>query len=173
MPLRRRFLTLPLLLAPAVTGLRAAHAQPVAQGPQTLVASTLGGEVVDLQRLRGSVVLVFVWSSNCPVCLSKLPELRRNLEGWRGKPFVILALNQDRTADDLRNYERLTEKATKPGNQFKHLWRNAPGHRDSFGELPSNMPTTMVFAKDGTLKQSVRGRVPAELWDDIAELVLG
>jgi hypothetical protein len=56
---------------------------------------------------------------------------------------------------------------------MKHLWRRAAEHRDSFGELPDNMPTTLIFDKQGVLAKSVRGRVPAELWDDIAELVLG
>jgi hypothetical protein len=107
------------------------------------------------------------------VCLDKLPELRRNLDGWQGKPFVILALNQDRGVEDMRGYERLLEQTGPPRPQMKHLWRRAAEHRDSFGELPDNMPTTLIFDKQGVLAKSVRGRVPAELWDDIAELVLG
>jgi thiol-disulfide isomerase/thioredoxin len=139
----------------------------------SLSGLTSRGERVSLQALRGAVVLVFVWSTRCPVCLDKLPELRRNLDGWQGKPFVILALNQDRGVEDMRGYERLLEQTGPPRPQMKHLWRRAAEHRDSFGELPDNMPTTLIFDKQGVLAKSVRGRVPAELWDDIAELVLG
>ncbi len=138
----------------------------------TLVGMTSSGESVSLQALRGSVVLVFVWSARCPVCLDKLPELRRNLDGWQGKPFVILAVNHDRSADEMITYERLLERTGPARPQLRHLWRGAAEHRDNLGELPHNVPTTIVLDKAGALHKSVRGRVPAGLWDDIAELVL-
>lgn len=138
-----------------------------------LAGTTSSGERISLAGLKGSVVLVFVWSGACPVCLDKLPELRRNLSGWKGKPFVVVALNQDRTVDDQRNYEKLVALSDPVQHQLKFLWRGAAGHRDTFGDMPKNMPTTMIFAKDGTLSKTLRGRVPAELWDDIADLVAG
>lgn len=140
--------------------------------PTHLSGLSSRGERVTLKGLRGSVVLVFVWSARCPVCLDKLPELRRNLEGWLGKPFVILAVNQDRMVDDMRSYERLLEQMAPTRSQLKHLWRGAPEHQDNFGELPMNMPTTMIFDKQGALSKTIRGRVSPELWDDVAELVL-
>jgi thiol-disulfide isomerase/thioredoxin len=169
MTTRRTFVTTTALAA----GLGTA---PVlwAQAPKPMLAGmTSRGERVSLQSLQGSVVLVFIWSTRCPVCLDKLPELRRNLDGWQGKPFVILALNQDRNIDDMRGYERLLEQTGPSRSQMKHLWRRAADHRDSFGELADNAPTTLIFDKQVALSKQLRGRVPAELWDDIAELVLG
>ena len=68
----------------------------------------------------------------------------------------------------MRGYERLLEQTGPPRSQMKHLWRRATEHRDSFGELPDNMPTTLIFDKQGALSKQLRGRLPAELWDDIA-----
>lgn len=173
---RRHILQLPLALAvpPLMAAAPAARAQSAVSAPaHTLTSVSSRGDRVSLQALRGSVVLVFAWSANCPVCLDKLPELRRNLDGWNGKPFVILALNQDRSADDMRNYERIFDLAAPMRKQFMHLWRGSNEHRDNFGDLPKNTPTTLIFDKQGALAKSVRGRVPAELWDDVAELVLG
>ncbi len=164
-------MALPLLGAAAVT--RAQSAPKAAGAAPALAGITSRGQRISLEALRGSVVLVFAWSASCPVCLDKLPELRRNLDGWMGKPFVILALNQDRSADDMRNYERVFDLAAPMRKQFMHLWRGSNEHRDNFGELPKNAPTTLIFDKQGALAKSVRGRVPAELWDDVAELVLG
>jgi thiol-disulfide isomerase/thioredoxin len=171
---RRQFVQLPLaaLLAGGLADGRAQAAPSGARVPMLMGVSSRG-ERVSLDALRGTVVLVFVWSAACPVCLDKLPELRRNLDGWSGKPFVILALNQDRNADDMLAYERLLDRTGPARPQLKHLWRGAGEHRDSFGDLPKNAPTTLIFDKQGTLSKSIRGRVPAELWDDIAELVLG
>jgi peroxiredoxin len=147
-----------------------AWAQTV-QSP-TLVGKTMQPATVDLAQLKGKVVLLFFWSTDCAVCLDKLPELRRNLEGWRGKDFVIVAVSQDRSMADLQAYEQVLDKVAPPNAQMKIVWRRDAAHRDSFGELPVKTPTTVVIDRDGKVAKTIRGRVPAELWDDIAELVL-
>ena len=167
-----RSILLVLLLMMTTLGLPLGAAAAAPAGAPVLAGQTSRGEPVNLESLRGSVVLVFVWSSRCPVCLDKLPELRRNLEGWLDKPFVIVALNHDRSPDQMANYERALELTGSARPQLKNLWRGASAHRDSFGDLPQAMPMSMVFDKSGVLRKEVRGRVPAELWDDIAELVL-
>lgn len=155
--------------------LLAASLATAAETPATtsaLLGRTAQQATVDLQQLRGKVVLLFFWSTDCPVCLDKLPELRRNLEGWRGKDFVIVAVSQDRSAADLKAYEQVLDRVAPPNAQMKIVWRRDEAHRDSFGELPLNVPTTVVLDREGKVAKQVRGRVAAELWDDIAELVL-
>jgi peroxiredoxin len=167
MTTRRAILTLPLLSSAALS-LRAAPApSPTLSGATTLA------EPVSLERLRGSVAMIFFWSTDCALCLDKLPELRRNVDGWLGKPFVILAVSQDRSLEDLRAYEKVLRQTGPDRAQFKLLWRRAPAHRDGFGELPRRSPTTFVIDKQGQVAKTISGRVPAEIWDDIAELVLG
>ncbi len=167
------------LIAVATTltiGLAAAGA--AAQGPPSqplrpaLAGKTQQAASVDLLQLRGKVVLLFFWSTDCPVCMDKLPELRRNLEGWRDKDFVIVAISQDRLLADLKAYEQVLDRMIRPNAQMKIVWRRDPAHRDSFGELPLNSPTTIILDKTGVIAKQHRGRMPAELWDDIAELVL-
>lgn len=147
-----------------------ARAQTV-QSP-TLVGKTMQPATVDLAQLKGKVVLLFFWSTDCSVCLDKLPELRRNLEGWRGKDFVIVAVSQDRSMADLKAYEQILDKVAPPNAQMKIIWRRDAAHRDSFGELPTRAPTTVVIDRAGKIAKTVSGRMPAELWDDIADLVL-
>jgi peroxiredoxin len=163
-----------LWIAAAVLALSSALA--LAQGAPaprpTLVGKTMQPATVDLDKLRGKVVLVFFWSTDCAVCLDKLPELRRNLEGWRGKDFVIVAVSQDRSMADLKAYEQVLDKVAPPNAQMQIVWRRDAAHRDSFGELPLKTPTTFVIDREGKVAKHQRGRVPAELWDDIAELVL-
>lgn len=165
---RRLALATALLLA---AGLCAAQTDPAAARPQ-LAGRTLQGEVVDLQQLRGKVVLLFLWSTECPVCLDKMPEFRRNLQGWHGKDFVIVAVNQDRTADDLRRYEQVLDTMMPHDAQMKIVWRRDPAHHDSLGEAPQRLPTTLILDRQGKVVRSVQGRIPPELWNDIADLVL-
>jgi peroxiredoxin len=158
-----------------LTGLLAAAsvcAQAQTVSNPTLIGKTMQPAAVDLAQLKGKVVLLFFWSTDCPVCLDKLPELRRNLEGWRGKDFVIVAVSQDRSMADLKAYEQVLDKVAPPNAQMKIVWRRGAAHRDNFGELPLKTPTTMVIDRAGKVVKTVSGRVPAEIWDDIAELVL-
>ncbi len=112
------------------------------------------------------------WSTDCPVCLDKLPELRRNLEGWRGRDFVIVAVNQDRVGTDLQHYLRIRDRVAPPDAQMPVVWRRDPAHRDDFGELPARAPTTIVLDRLGRVVLRQHGRVPTDLWNDIADLVL-
>lgn len=140
--------------------------------PPVLVAQTANGQRVELARLRGTVVLVLFWSTDCAVCLDKLPELRRNLAGWRGRPFEIVAVSQDASMAQLKAYEQVLDRVAARDPQMHIVWRRDPAHRDSFGELPLHMPTGFVIDRSGQVVKAIRGRLPPELWDEIAELVL-
>jgi thiol-disulfide isomerase/thioredoxin len=59
-----------------------------------LVLKTPGGEVVDLDRLRGRVVLVNFWATWCPPCVEEMPALARLRERLAPRGFEVLAVNQ-------------------------------------------------------------------------------
>jgi peroxiredoxin len=140
--------------------------------PAQLTGTTVQGQPFDLAQSRGKVVLVFLWSTSCAVCLDKMPELRLNYQGWRDKGFELVAINTDRARADLDAYLNLTQRTAPSTQQFVQLWRKAPGHRDSFGNVPQNMPTSFLIDREGKIVKIFRGRMEAALWDDIAELVL-
>jgi peroxiredoxin len=150
---------------------------PVAVGKAvSLSGLTTKNQKLDLSKLRGKVVMLFFWSTDCAVCLDKLPELRRNLAGWRGKDFVILAVNQDRHRSDLIAYEKVLTSAV-PGNavldkQMQILWRKDPAYQDNLGSFPVRAATTLVLDRQGKVVNVVQGWVSNDIWDDIAaELV--
>ena len=82
-----------------------AFAQPAQ--PARLDGNTLEGRPFSLETLRGKVVMLFFWNTDCVPCLQKMPELRANAAGWRGKP------------PDACYYGR-------PGAQFSSWPRSAP-----------------------------------------------
>lgn len=153
-------------------GLVALCALAQAQANAVLVGRTMEPATVDLAQLRGKVVLLLFWSTDCPVCLDKMPELRRNLAGWRGKDFVVVAVSQDRRMADLEAYKQVLGLMDAVDPQLKIVWRGDPAHRDSFGELPQRLPTSVLIDRKGGIVKQQQGRLAPELWDDIAELVL-
>lgn len=151
-----------------------AWAQPATLPPApALQGLAVDGTPVTLQALRGRVVLVLVWSTRCPVCMDQMPELRRNLAGWRGRDFVVVALNQDTTEADLRRYvDALAAIGASSSPQLQILWRRAAQHRDGFGDVPERQPATFLIDREGRLVAQARGRWDPELWNQVAEVLL-
>jgi thiol-disulfide isomerase/thioredoxin len=171
----------PLLTTALVACLSAAWLTPAVAAPQaasapvtspTLSGHTPQGQAVDLTAYRGKVVMLLFWSTDCAVCLNTLPELRRNLAGWRGKDFVVIAVNQDPEQRTLTDYEALLDRLVPPNPQMKIVWRKESLHRDNFGAMPPRELQTVVLDRTGHVFKSVHGRFPPEVWDDVADLLL-
>lgn len=149
---------LPLRAAPAAPG----HA---------LAGTTLEGRRYELKQDIGKAVLVFFWSTDCPVCRDKMPELRANYEAWRDKPFQLVAVSLDRSLAAVREYDAILNRVVPMKQQFPMLWRADAAHRDDFGAMVQT-PTSFILDKQHREVKQVHGRIDASLWDDIAELVL-
>lgn len=129
-----------------------------------------GGKPVRLADLRGRVVLVFYWSTSCAVCRDKMQELRANMAGWKDRPFSVLGVNFDARPQDLLDYERLLASTVPAHLRFVSLRADAPGFIDSM-ERPSQLPSAYLVDAQGRLVERYMGRIPAQAWDRIAELL--
>jgi thiol-disulfide isomerase/thioredoxin len=165
---RRRLIQAALATACALPA--CLRAQPAAK-PPALAGTTLEGQPYDLRADEGKVVLVFFWSTDCAVCRDKMPELRLNYEAWRNKGFQLVAVNTDKSAAVLRDYQAIVDRAVPATQRFPSLWRGAGGHRDGFGTI-AQTPTSFVLDRTHKVVNEIRGRIAPGLWDDIAELVL-
>ncbi len=169
-------LTLALLLTlPAVPQAQtqpqpARAAVPAPTGQPRLIGQTFEGRPFDLAGLRGKVVLVVFWSTTCAVCRDKMGELRANYEGWRGQPFEMVLVNQDRRLQDVQAYEQILALTVPRAQRFPQLWSGQPGHVDSFG-TQAVLPATYIINKGGSVEKTYVGRIPPEAWDDIADLL--
>jgi peroxiredoxin len=138
--------------------------------PPVLRGKTLDGKVFDLQSLRGKVVMVVFWSTDCAVCRDKMPELRANVKGWMGQPFELVSVSTDRQLSNAVAYNQLVN-ATVPVNQrFTTLWTGEPQYRDSFGPT-GHLPAAFLLDKTGRHVEQYHGRIPPEAWDRIADLL--
>lgn len=162
----RRQLTAAWLLVTLTAG---AVAQVLPAAPE-LAGTTLDGQPYDLSRQQGRVRLVMFWSTGCAVCRDKMPELRRNIEGWRGQPFELVSVNLDSRLDDLHQYEELIRRTTPVSQRFATLWAGASGFRSGFGR-PAQLPAAWLIDKQGRVVAQWQGRIPPEAWDRIAELL--
>jgi peroxiredoxin len=145
-------------------------ARAQAPAPPSVEGRTVEGKPFRLSQLRGKVVLVMFWSTGCAVCRDKMPELRQNYEGWSGKPFEMVLVSTDRKMKDLEDYEQIISRTVPVKQRFVQLWAGEPGYKDNLGK-PGQLPATYVIDKAGKVVERYQGRIPAEAWDKIADLL--
>ncbi len=146
-----------------------AWAQPAAT-PPAFSGSTFDGQRYELARQRGRVVMVVLWRSDCAVCLSKLPELRANAQGWKSAPFDLVLVNLDPTIHDAEAYDRARRTVSRGEPMVFSFWHGSaqlPAEWRGAGRLPR----TLVIGRDGVLASQHEGRVPAEVWNEVADLL--
>ena len=136
----------------------------------TMEGKTIEGNPFKLSSLKGKVVLVMFWSTGCAVCRDKMPELRNNYAGWAGKPFEMVAVNTDQRVQDFLDYERIISTTVPVKQRFVQLWTGETGYKDNIGK-PAQLPTAFLIDKNGKVVERYTGRIPAEAWDKIADLL--
>ncbi len=141
-----------------------------AQSLPTLEGKTMQGKPFTLNSLRGKVVLLMFWSTDCAVCRDKMPELRQNVEGWRGMPFELVTVSLDQRRQDVEDYEKLISRLVPSRQRFIQLWRGEVGYADNLGK-PGHLPMTYLIDKTGRVVEQYSGRIAPEVWDKIADLL--
>lgn len=141
-----------------------------ASTPPNVEGKTIDGTPFKLASLKGKVVMVMFWSTGCAVCRDKMPELRNNYEGWNGKPFELVVISTDSRIQDLLDYERIITRTVPLKQRFVQLWSGETGYKDSFGPH-AQLPAAYLLDKSGKVVERYTGRIPADAWDRIADLL--
>lgn len=147
----------------------ASAASQIVTQPQ-IEGKTLDGTPFKLSSLKGKVVLVMYWSTGCAVCRDKMPELRSNYEGWMGKPFELVAISTDSRVQDLLDYERIISRTVPIKQRFVQLWAGENDYKDNLGKH-AQLPSAYLVDKTGNIVERYTGRIPAQAWDKIADLL--
>ena len=113
--------------------------------------TTLTGEKISMASLRGKVVLVNFWATDCLSCVKEMPDLINTYNTYKAKGFEVIAVAMpyDPPAQVL-NY------ATQKRLPF-------PVMHDGFAEVTQKFggvnltPTTYVFDKEGKRLQRITG----------------
>ncbi len=69
--------------------------RPLVEAPP-LKLERIDGRIIDLQSLRGKVVLLSFWATWCPPCRRELPRLERLLQILGSRDVEVVAVSVDR-----------------------------------------------------------------------------
>ncbi|MDT7836114.1 TlpA disulfide reductase family protein [Aquabacterium sp. OR-4] len=154
-----------LLLASASLG-----AAPPPASPLPFSGATLDGRRFDLAARRGRVVMVVLWRSTCPVCIDKLPELRINARGWKDAPFDLVLVNLDASPADAERYDR-ARRILAPGEASVFSFWQGQAQMPGPWRSPDRLPHTVIIDRQGAVAAQFEGRIPAEAWNQVADLL--
>lgn len=76
-----------------------------------VTAQTLAGEDVDLSELKGKVVLIDFWATNCPPCLEEFPAMKEMYQELHRQGLEVVGITLD---EEQEVVERFQEKMQLP-----------------------------------------------------------
>jgi peroxiredoxin len=121
-----------------------------APAPQVTFVS-LKGERIAAGDLKGKVVLVNFWATDCAICIKEMPDMVRIYERYRGRglEFIAVAMKHD-PPNYVLNY---AEKNRLP---FKVALDPMGELAKAFGDVKLT-PTTFVIDRRGNIVTRIQG----------------
>jgi len=114
--------------------------------PLDIKFKAVDGREVDLQAMKGKVVLVDFWATWCGPCMKELPNVKTTYEKLKAKGFEIVGISFDQDQDKLESVVS-REKMTWP-QHFESGGQNKFGQE--FGI--TGIPTMWLVDKKGNLR---------------------
>ncbi len=126
--------------------------------PIDMKFTAVDGREVDLEKLRGKVVLIDFWATWCGPCMAEVPHLRKMYEQYHDQGFEIVGISFDgapdasnpsaeqKSADMLRAFVK--QKGMLWPNYYDgKAWGNEMGKKYAV----KGLPTKFLLGKDGLL----------------------
>lgn len=118
----------------------------------------LDGNTVRLSDFSGRPVVLNFWATWCAPCRLEMPELAQAAADYADRDLVVLAINQDETAEQVNDF--LTE-----------VGLSLPALLDAGGEVGGAygaffLPTTVIVGPDGIVGAVHRGILSRDELDD-------
>lgn len=129
-----------------------------------LQVTLLDGSGLNLEQLRGKVVLVNFWATWCPYCRHEMPAMESFYHDYKTKGFEIIALSQDEDAAKVA--------AFMSGEAYHFPVALQPaGASAVFGGV-SRLPTSFLIDKQGRVRKKISGQVHYARLKDLVEPLL-
>ena len=107
--------------------------------------TSLQGEYIALDDLKGKVVVLDFWGTWCPPCVASIPELRNLYKRYSNEPsFILIGISSD--GDD-QTWREFTEKNRMTWPQYRDKDRKI---QNAFNIR--SFPTYVVIDHEGILR---------------------
>ena len=118
-------------------------------------ATSIDGNPVELESLKGKIVVLTFWSTRCAICHSEIPKLNRLTEQFRGKDVVFLGLTMDNDAKATAYLQKNPFKFNILTNSFGVFYQYA--EKDTKGNINMGFPTHFLVNQNGEIEFKTSG----------------
>lgn len=122
----------------------------VGDQPYEFALQDIQGNTLALSELIGRPIIVNFWATWCGPCRIEMPELQAVFEQYQDEGLVILAIDQDETAEDVQEY------FAELGLTFTPLLDVDSDTAKSYG-VQGTLPATVFINPDGEVSVVHRG----------------
>ncbi|MEO0203093.1 MAG: TlpA disulfide reductase family protein [candidate division WOR-3 bacterium] len=117
---------------------------------------SINGEIVDISKFKGKVLVVDFWATWCPPCLKEIPHFIELQDKYK-EHVQFVGLNVGEKADKVREF------ANNMGINYI-IGYSEEKIEKLFGGI-SGLPTTFIVGKDGKIKAKAIGYRPKEWFE--------
>jgi peroxiredoxin len=133
--------------------------------PLDLQFTALDGSEVNLQTMKGKVVLIDFWATWCGPCVAEIPNIKTAYDKLHDQGFEVIGLSFD---SDRAKLEKFVQDNQLPWPQFfdGKGWKNQYGQQFAI----NGIPVMWLIDKTGKLRDTrARGAVEAKVEKLLAE----
>ena len=132
--------------------------------PVQLRFTAVDGSTVDLEKLRGKVVLLDFWATWCGPCVVSVPKIIATYKKFHGKGFEIVGISLDRDKDSLVTFSK-QRGMTWPQYFDGKVWENDISTRFHVNAIPA----TWLVDKKGYARPVEHDSLSAQVEKLLAE----
>lgn len=122
---------------------------------EDFTAVSMNGQTVNLESLKGKIVVLTFWSTRCDICVSEIPKLNGLVNSYRGKDVVFLGLTMDNPAKVESFLKRKPFNFNILPNSFGIVLKYAD--KDGLGNINMGFPTHFLVNQDGEIELKTNG----------------
>lgn len=131
--------------------------------PALQLTGWVNSDGLDLEELRGKVVLLDFWGVWCPPCVELIPHLIELHQKYLDDGLVIIGVHTELFAEDMPRFVRRKKIPYSVGIDAKDATAEA---YKVFG-----YPEVYLIGRDGTIRLATRGNALGEIEQAVVELL--
>ena len=133
--------------------------------PVDISFKSLDGRVVDINKLKGKVVLIDFWATWCGPCVAELPNVKKTYAKFHEKGFEIIGISLDQSRDKLSKFVE-KEKMPWPQHFDGQGWKNEYAVKYGIQGIPAMW---LIDKKGNLVDMKARGGLDGKVEKLLAE----